>query len=165
MNVKLRPYRESDADKLALLANNFKIAKFLRNGFPHPYNIDHAKAAIKEFQSHEPTRIFAITVNNELVGSAGIHPMDDIFSMNSEIGYWIGEPYWGKGYMSQAILQITDIAFEKFEINRVFARVFGNNPASMRIVEKAGYILEAKFEKTLLKNGEILDEYIYAKRR
>lgn len=165
MKVKLRPFKESDAERLALLANNYNIAKFLRNGFPHPYTVEHAKGFIDSLKNDNPTQRFVITVNDEMIGGAGIHLQDDIFELNAELGYWIGEPYWGKGYMSDAIQQVTDYAFANFKINRIFARVFGNNPASMRVVEKAGFKLEAKYDQTLFKFGEVLDEYIYAKRR
>jgi RimJ/RimL family protein N-acetyltransferase len=90
---------------------------------------------------------------------------EDIFINNAEIGYWVGEEYWGKGIMTEALKLITDKAFQSFPITRVYCRVFGNNPRSMKVLEKAGFTLEAKFDSTLLKNGEILDEYIYAKRR
>jgi ribosomal-protein-alanine N-acetyltransferase len=165
MKVKLRPFKESDAERLALLANNIKIAKFLRNGFPHPYTVEHAKNFIGSLKNDDPTQRFVITLNDEMIGGTGLNLQDDIFELNAEIGYWIGEPYWGNGYMSDAIQQITEYGFKNFKINRIFARVFGNNPASMRVVEKAGYKLEAKYDQTLLKYGEILDEYIYAKRR
>jgi RimJ/RimL family protein N-acetyltransferase len=165
MRVKLRPFKEGDAERLALLANNYTIAKFLRNGFPHPYTIEHAQIFINSLKNDDPTRRFVVTVNDEMIGGTGVHLQDDIFELNAELGYWIGEPYWGKGYMTDAVEQITDYTFANFKINRIFARVFGNNPASMRVVEKAGYKLEAKFDQTLLKYGEVLDEYIYAKRR
>lgn len=164
MNVKLRPWQMSDAERLASLANNINIAKYMRNVFPYPYSVDHAKAFL-EMAIKEEKRFFAITVNDELIGGTGVHPQDDIFVNNAEIGYWIGEAYWGKGYMSQAIKLITDHAFKNFPVNRLWLRIYGNNPRSMKIAEKASYKLEGKFEKTLLKNGELLDEYIYAKRR
>jgi ribosomal-protein-alanine N-acetyltransferase len=165
MMVKLRPWQMSDAERLTELANNYKIAKFMRNIFPHPYGIENAKMFLSSIEKDKPVRVFAITVNNEVIGGTGVHPQDDIFSNNAEIGYWIGEHYWGKGYMSEAIHLITDHAFKNFPVNRVWLRIFGNNPASMKVAEKAGFTFEAKFDKTLLKNGELLDEYIYAKRR
>jgi ribosomal-protein-alanine N-acetyltransferase len=165
MKVKLRPWQMSDAGRLAHLANNPNIAKFMRNVFPHPYSIDHAKVFLETATKDTPVKVFAITVNDEVIGGTGIHPQEDIFANNAEIGYWIGEAYWGKGYMSEAIQLITDHAFKNFTMNRVWLRIFGNNPRSMKVAEKAGYTFEAKFEKTLLKNGELLDEYIYARRR
>lgn len=164
MNVKLREWQMNDAERLTSLANNINVAKYMRNVFPHPYSIDNAKMFL-ETAIKEQKRFFAITVNDELIGGTGIHLQDDIFVNNAEIGYWIGEAYWGKGYMSEAMTLITDHAFRNFSVNRLWLRIYGNNPRSMKIAEKAGYKLEAKFDKTLLKNGELLDEYIFAKRR
>ncbi len=153
MSVKLRLWQMSDAERLASLANNINIAKYMRNVFPHPYSIDNAKEFLEMVLKEEKTQRFAITVNDEVIGGTGIHPMDDIFINNAEIGYWIGEAYWGKGYMSEAITLITDHAFNNFSVTRLYLRIYGNNPRSMKVAEKAGYKLEAKFEKTLLKNG------------
>lgn len=165
MAVKLRPFTINDAEQLVSIANNFNIAKFMTNRFPHPYGKENALAFFELIKNDSPNRIFAITVDDKIVGSTGVHFQEDIFVNNAEIGYWIGEPYWGNGYASEALTQITEYAFKTFSINRLFCRVFGNNPKSMRVVEKAGYKLEAKFEKTLLKNGELLDEYIFAIRK
>lgn len=165
MSIAIRPYELSDIERLALLANNINIAKFLTGRFPHPYTTEHAKSFIETFQKDIPTKVFAITLNGELIGGTGIHLQEDIFINNAEIGYWIGEDYWGKGYMVEAVKLISDYAFNTFPITRIYARVFGNNLRSMHVLEKAGFKLEAKFEKTLLKNGEILDEYIFAKRK
>lgn len=165
MRVKLRKWHMSDAERLASLANNVHIAKYMRNVFPHPYSTEHAKAFLEIALKDEKPRVFAITVDDELIGGTGIHPQDDIFINNAEIGYWIGEHYWGKGYMSEALTLVTEYAFNNFPINRVWLRIYGNNPRSIKVAEKTGYKLEAKFEKTLLKNGELLDEYIYGKRK
>lgn len=165
MSVSIRPYTREDAQRLCELANNINIAKYLTNRFPHPYTIDHANTFIENFLKDDPTKFFAITYNNQLVGGTGIHLQEDIFINNAELGYWIGEPYWGKGIMTEALRLVTEKAFHQFPITRVYCRVFGNNPRSMKVLEKAGFVLEAKYEKTLLKHGEILDEYIYAKRK
>ena len=165
MVVELRPFIIDDADELTTIANNYNIAKFMTNRFLHPYAKENALAFFELIKNDVPNRIFAITVNDKIVGSTGVHFQEDIFVNNAEIGYWIGEPYWGNGYATEALIQISEYAFKTFPINRLFCRVFGNNPKSMKVVEKVGFKLEAKFEKTLLKNGELLDEYIYAKRK
>jgi RimJ/RimL family protein N-acetyltransferase len=81
-----------------------------------------------------------------------------------ELGYWVAEPFWGKGIMTKAVLQMVDYGFKTFDITRIFARPFGTNIASQTVLEKAGFILEARLDKTLYKNGEFLDELIYAVR-
>ncbi|MDV7400217.1 GNAT family protein, partial [Arthrospira platensis SPKY1] len=77
---------------------------------------------------------------------------------------WLAEPFWGRGIVTEAIKQVVDFAFNTYDINRIFARPFGTNIASQRVLEKAGFTLEARLEKTLYKNGEYLDELIYSVR-
>ena len=165
MNFILRPWHINDLDSLVKYANNPNIAKYLTDGFPYPYSKENGKEFIKNATADDPVHIFAIDINGEAVGGIGIHPQTDIQKKNAELGYWLAEPFWGKGIMTKAIKQITDFAFSTFEINRVFARPFGNNPGSQNILEKNGFVLEARFDKTLIKNGQLLDELIYAIRK
>ena len=110
-----------------------------------------------------PTNIFAIDINGEACGGIGIHPQEDVQRKNAELGYWLAEPFWGNGIISKAIPQIVEYGFKNFDITRIYARPYGTNNASQRVLEKAGFTLEGKFEKTLFKNGEFLDEWIYVK--
>ncbi len=163
--ISLRRFAESDAERLASLANNSNIARFMANRFPHPYTREAACDFIKQATSKNPIQLFAIDLQGELIGGIGLHEMNDIFIKNMEIGYWLGEAYWGKGYALQAIEQICKYGFDTFDVNRLFCRVFGNNERSIRLMKKAGFNQEAFFEKTIWKNNEFLDEYIFALRR
>ena len=165
MNFVLRPWTIDDLDSLVKYANNFKIAKNMTDQFPHPYTIDDGKAFIEYAAKDDPIHIFAIDVGGQAVGGIGIHPQSDIHRKNAELGYWLAEPFWGQGIITRAIPQIVDFGFKTYDINRIFARPFGTNAASKRVLEKSGFILEAQFPKTLIKNGELLDELIYAIRR
>lgn len=165
MKFRLRPWQLEDVDSLAEHANNFKIANNLTNKFPHPYTHENAEDFIRMTMLHEPRQILAIEVGGKAVGSIGLHPLDDIFIRNIEIGYWIGETYWGKGIVSNAVRQMTAYGFRNFEVERIFARAFGSNVASQRVLEKAGFLLEAKFKQTIYKNGRYEDELVYAIRR
>jgi [ribosomal protein S5]-alanine N-acetyltransferase len=165
MDFKLRPWAISDADNLPRYANNTRIAKFMMNRFPHPYTVDDAKAFIALATQDDPIHLFAIDINGQGVGGIGIHPQQDVYIKNAELGYWLAEPFWGKGIITKAIKEMIDFAFKTYDINRIFARPFGTNKASQRVLEKAGFTLEGKFEKTIFKNGEYEDELIYALRR
>ncbi len=165
MNFTLRPWNDNDLDSLVKYANNPGIAKNMTNKFPHPYTVEAGKSFLKMATSGSPTNIFAIDINGEAVGGIGIHPQDDIHCKNAELGYWIGEPFWGKGIISKAIPQILNYGFKTFDINRIFARPFHTNIGSQKVLEKAGFKLEAKIEKSLFKHGEYLDELIYAVRK
>ncbi len=162
---KLRPWRFEDLDTLIKYANNFKIAKNMTDQFPHPYTIEKGKAFIDFASSSQPTNILAIESNNEVIGAIGIHPQNDIQRKNAELGYWLAEPFWGKGIMTNAIIQMTEYAFKNWDINRIFARPFGTNIGSQKALEKAGFKLEGRFEKSFYKNDEFVDELIYAIRK
>jgi ribosomal-protein-alanine N-acetyltransferase len=165
MTFKLRLWTLADLDSLVKYANNAAIARFLTDQFPHPYTHDHGRIFIGFATSNAPAKIFAIEINNEAAGAIGIHPQTDIYRKNAELGYWLGEPFWGRGIITQAIGQMVDFAFQNLDIERIFARPFGSNKASQRVLEKAGFVLEAHLIKTLFKNGNYEDELIYAVRR
>jgi [ribosomal protein S5]-alanine N-acetyltransferase len=165
MDFILRPWNENDIDSLIANANNNNIARFMTDGFPHPYTAENAKAFIAMATKDEPVHIFAIEVDGKAAGGIGIHPQADVMKKNAELGYWLGENYWGKGIITAAIKQMTEFAFATYDITRIYARPFGNNTASQKVLEKAGFTLEARIEKSIFKNGEFLDELIYAVRK
>jgi [ribosomal protein S5]-alanine N-acetyltransferase len=165
MNFTLRPWTINDLDSLVKYANNKEIAKNMTDQFPHPYTIEKGKVFIEYATKASPPNIFAIDVNGEAVGGIGVHPQTDIQRKNAELGYWLAEPFWGKGIISKAVTQMIDYGFKTFDVERIFARPFGTNKASQKVLEKSGFTLEAKFEKTLFKNGEYQDELVYSIRR
>ena len=165
MQYKLRPWNINDLDSLVEYANNKKIADNLTDKFPHPYSEENGIAFISFASDFEKHRIFAIDIEGRACGGIGLHPQDDVYRKNAELGYWLGEPYWGKGIITTAIKEMVDWGFANLEIDRIFARPYGRNKGSQRVLEKAGFVLEAKFEKTLWKNGQYEDELVYAVRR
>ena len=162
--MKLRKWNEADLDSLVKYANNHNVAKWLTNGFPHPYTYEDGKSYLSIIANDNPTKVFAIEVNGEAVGSIGIFPQSDIHEKNAEIGYWLAEVYWGQGIITKAIQEIVEYGFKTFDVVRIFARPFSTNLKSQRVLEKAGFVLEARLKKALYKNSEFLDELIYAKR-
>jgi len=163
--VKIRPWMLSDLDSLVRYANNWNVAKNLTDKFPFPYSESNGQAFIEYANHDDPIHIFAIDIDGQAIGGIGIHPQGDIHRKNAELGYWLAEPYWGQGIISNAIKQAVDFAFATYDIDRVFARPFGTNTASHKVLEKNNFILEGRFEKVLIKNNEYIDELIYAVRR
>ena len=161
----LRPWSKEDLNSLVKYANNWGIAKNLMDKFPFPYTESNGQSFIEFATMDDPIRIFAIDIDGEAVGGIEIHPQDDIYRRNAELGYWLAEPYWGRGIMTNAVKQAVKFAFSTFDIDRVFARPFGRNVASQKVLEKNGFVLEGKFDKVLIKDGFLLDELIYAIRR
>jgi len=161
----LRPWVASDLPSLVQHANNAEIARYLIDAFPHPYTAGDGRAYLEFVASQAPGCIFAIDVAGQAVGSIALHPQTDIQRKNAELGYWLAQPFWGQGISTQAIRQLVAYGFQTFDITRIFARPFGTNRASQRVLEKAGFTLEAQFTQTLFKNGEFLDEWVYGVRR
>jgi RimJ/RimL family protein N-acetyltransferase len=165
MDFKLRKWDETDLDSLVKHANNNNVAKWMTNGFPHPYTHEDGNIFLSMIANDNPTKVFAIDVNGEAVGSIGIFPQTDIHEKSAEMGYWLAEEYWGQGIIPKAIDEIVDYGFRTFDIIRIFARPFSTNTQSQRVLEKAGFTFEAKLKKALFKNGEFMDEMIYMKLR
>lgn len=137
----------------------------MTDAFPHPYTAANALSFIEYASKGKPIHIFAIDVNGTAVGSIGIHPQSDIMKMNAELGYWLGEAYWGKGIVPAAVKQVVAFAFATYNINRIYARPFGTNLASQRVLEKCGFTLDARINGNINKYGETLDELIYSVRK
>ena len=165
MTFTLRPFNPNDIDSLMEYANNSKIAANLTNQFSHPYTRDSGERFIAMATQHSPPTIFAIDINGKASGGIGLHPQTDIHVKNAELGYWLAEPFWGQGIMTKAVTQIVDYGFKNLDITRIFARPFGINIASQKVLEKAGFVLEGRFKDTIYKNGEYLDELFYAVRK
>lgn len=165
MEFIIRPWQLNDLESLVKHANNPKIAKFMTNGFPHPYTVEHGKKWLEMATKNSPSIFFAIQINGNAAGGIGIHLQQDIMCKNAELGYWLSETYWGNNIVPRVIPQIVDYAFKTFDITRIYARPFGNNPASQRVLIKCGFKLEARLEKTIYKNGEFLDELIFSVRK
>lgn len=162
----LRRLAAEDAAPIAKLANNPQISRLMRNQFPYPYRLADAEGFI-EFSNAETSRgiHLAIEVDGLAVGVVGLAPGEsgEVHARTAEIGYWVGEPYWGRGIASEAARALTDLVFEAGDLLRVFATVFDGNPASCRVLEKAGYTKEGIMRAHVEKSGKILDAHLYAK--
>ncbi len=160
--LKLREFKNSDAKKLAELCNNRKLWDNLRDYIPFPYSEKDALDYIEFCQSENPQQTFAMEYKGEFVGAIGLVKQSDVYKLTAEIGYWLGEPYWGQGIMTTATRLITEYGFNNLGLVRIYTGVFSFNKASQRVLEKAGFKLECIFEKSIFKNNKIYDEYRYS---
>lgn len=163
MTVLLRALTLADAPLLQQYANNPEIARRLTDAFPHPYTLEQAKNFIAKVNENQPRLVSAITVDGAFAGCVGVHPQGDIWAHNAELGYWLAEPFWGRGAMTEAVRQVVAYGWEAFPaVQRIFARPFGSNLGSARVLEKAGFELEARLTRTIFKAGVYEDELIYS---
>ncbi|MBN2521352.1 MAG: GNAT family N-acetyltransferase [Bacteroidales bacterium] len=161
-SIKLRSFRTNDKTQVAKLCNNKKLFDNVRDFFPHPYSEKDAENYIQFCMKENPQYTFAIEKEGELVGAIGLLRQTDVYRLSAEIGYWIGEPYWGQGIATEAIKLLTKYGFEELGIIRIHTGVFDFNKASQRVLEKAGYKLDCVFKKSIIKNNVICDEYRYS---
>jgi RimJ/RimL family protein N-acetyltransferase len=158
----IRSWGPGDEDSLVREADNRNIWRTVRDRFPHPYTRAHAEAWIDRVTSDRPETHFAIDLGAGAVGGIGLELQEDVSRYSAELGYWLGEAHWGRGIMTAAVSRFTEYAFDAFDLCRIYAQVFETNPASQRVLERAGYALEGRLRRAAYKDGRILDEFLYA---
>jgi len=158
----LRPWAPEDAAALVRHADNRSVWINLGDRFPHPYTRQDADRWIEAALSQEPALHFAIVVDGEAAGGIGLELQPDIWRRTATIGFWLGEAHWGRGITTAALRALTEHAFAAFDLARIQAYVFERNAASMRVLEKAGYVWEARLRKAATKDGKTFDLLVYA---
>ncbi len=158
----LRPWREGDEPSLIRHADNYEVWRRLRDRFPHPYTRPDAEEWIASARQQDPQTSLAIEVQGEAVGGIGLELGSDIERRSAEIGYWLGETFWGKGIATDAVRAMTGYGFETLDLTRVFAVPFANSSASKRVLEKCGYVQEGIMRRSAIKEGVVLDQVLYA---
>ena len=161
--ISFREYTNEDIDRLVTLANNEKVSKYLIYTFPYPYTRQDAEWWISKGCHENDAMTKVIEYKNEFVGSIGITPQLGWKSHIAEIGYWIGEEYWGKGIATQALQKMTECVLEQFKYKKLFAPVLAPNNISIRVLEKCDYELEGVLKNEVYKNDQYYDLYHYAK--
>ena len=162
--VLIRSHYLDDAPALATLANNPKIAKNLRNRFPNPYGLEDAFSWLSVSLNRTPKINFAIcTTDGTLAGGIGLILGTDVEHRNWEMGYWLGEPFWGQGLATDAATAFSRWVFKAFpEVVRLQCQIFETNLGSQRVAAKAGFTYEGNLRKAVEKNGQIMDLVVFS---
>ncbi len=164
-NFSLRPFHPGDIPALARYANNRRIWLNVRDLFPHPYTEENARWFIEDYLPNSTDEeVFAIATEDEAIGAIGIKFKTDVYRFNAEIGFWLGEPFWGKGIATQAVGRIVDYIYRHYpSIVRIYAEVFDHNPASARVLLKNDFKQEATLSRAIIKDGQIEDLHIFSR--
>jgi RimJ/RimL family protein N-acetyltransferase len=158
----VRSWEWRDREAIVRQANNRNVWINLRDRFPHPYTHADARNWLDSVVGISPETNFAIAVDDEAVGGIGFTVQPDVGVRSAEIGYWLGEEFWGRGIATEALIAVTDYAFKNYDLCRLYAHVFEWNPGSARVLEKAGYEFEGRLKKSVTKNGQTIDQLMYA---
>ncbi len=162
--IELRELVDSDVDSIAICANNFNVSRYMASRMPYPYTRDDAKWWI-EIGSKEHGLNYAIDLGGKCIGVVGVRFGECELQYSAEIGYWIAEEHWGKGIGTEAVSKMTEYVFSENNTVRLSAPVYSPNKASMRVLEKCGYTLEAIHRRAVFKNDEFMDEHVFVKFR
>lgn len=163
-NISLQLLTERDVPAIARFADNYLIWRNVRDRMPRPYTEADAAFFVQLKKTENPACTFGIHYQDSLAGVIGLELREDIHRLNAEVGYWIGEPYWNKGIATRAVQIMTRYAFGELQLHRLFAGVFHTNPASARVLAKAGFQLEYIARQAVIKEGNLLDEHLYVLR-
>ncbi|MEN0053033.1 MAG: GNAT family protein [Mucilaginibacter sp.] len=158
----LRGWLDGDEESLQKHADNPNVSTYLLDRFPYPYTMNDADKWVTYMRHQKKQTNFAIAIDDHVCGGIAIDLTIDANSKWGEIGYWLGEPYWGRGIVTEAVKLLTDYAFKNLDVIRIQAGVFGQNAASMRVLEKAGYIKEGIMRNAIIKHGKVIDKHMYA---
>lgn len=162
-SVTLRPWSMTDVASVLRYANDRRIWQNLRDRFPHPYERADAEAWLAFARAQAmPLRYLAVSLGGEAIGGIGLDALDDVHRHTAEIGYWIGAAHWDHGYATDAVVAMTAYGFETLGLERIQAGVFEWNPASERILGKAGYRFEGRLRRHAFKDGKLIDVLMYA---
>jgi ribosomal-protein-alanine N-acetyltransferase len=159
---EVRSWQRDDLTSLVQHANNRNVWINLRDRFPHPYATRDGREFLRTALTQRPETLFAIAVGGQAVGGIGFMMMPDVERVSAEIGYWLAEPFWGRGITTEALVAVTRYAIETHGFTRVFALPFAWNQGSCRVLEKAGYVLEGRLRRSAIKDGQIVDQMQYA---
>ena len=151
--------RSGDEDSLVRHADDRDVWINLRDRFPHPYTRDDARAWLRLVADSTPETNFAVAVAGEAVGGIGITLQDDVSRRSAEIGYWLGRSYWGRGIATAAVRVLTDWAFAHSTCAGYTQALRTWYPASARVLEKAGYVLEGRLGRSVTKDGRTIATY------
>lgn len=151
-----------DIAPLVKYGNNRNIWINLTDRFPHPYEEKNAKEWLKYVTATDQEKVYAIATPDEAIGAVGIHYRQDVDRLGAELGYWLGQPFWGQGVVTSAVRKVVEITFETTNLIRIYARVFAPNVASVRVLEKAGFELEGRLRNAVIKDDVIMDLFVYA---
>ena len=147
---------------LVKYADNRNIWINLRDRFPNPYREEDAKVWLEGATGPQSQLAYAIASDEEAIGGIGLELQQDVHRRSAEIGYWLGEPFWGQGIATKALRALTEYAFANLDLIRLYGSVFEWNPASARVLEKAGYTYEGRLRKSVTKDGKTIDQLLYA---
>lgn len=158
----LRPWTAGDMSSLVTHANDRAVWRNMTDLFPHPYTTDDARGWITLANEAGASLHLAIDVGGQAVGGIGAIAGSGVSVKTAQFGYWLGRAFWGRGLATAAATAMTQHLLGTRRFVRLEAPVFAWNPASMRVLEKAGFTREGTLRHSVFKDGQLIDSVLYA---
>ncbi len=158
--ARLRPFEATDAASIATHANDRALWRNMGDTFPHPYALSDAEQFLALVATGTAV-VRAIEVDGAAVGALGLHPRGDVYRRSAELGYWLARPFRRRGIVTRAVGAMQQLATQLPDLLRVEAGVFGWNQASMKVLQRNGFVLEGVQRDAVYKDGEITDLHLY----
>ena len=158
----VRDWRRRDKADLLRLANDRAIWRNLTHRFPHPYTEADADEWFAQLAGMREVTHWAIEAEGALAGGIGLEIGVGVYARTARLGYWVGRPFEGRGIATSAVRVVSARALSAFALSRVEAAVFAWNPASARVLEKAGFTREGVLRHSIFKDGKVIDSIMYA---
>ena len=158
----VRDWSPGDREALVRAADNREVSRNMTHRFASPYtesDADQWFARLAEMP--EPTH-WAIELDGAAAGGIGVELGEGVFARSADLGYWLTEPFWGRGIMTEAVRAVVPYAMKRFGLCRLEAAVLARNPASMRVLEKCGFAREGVSRASVSKDGQLLDRVVFA---
>lgn len=158
---RVRPWASADAEAMVRHADNPRVARFLSMRFPNPYTREDAARWFAFLQSQDDPEGWAIEIEGATVGGIGFRRGEGEFAHSAELGYWLGEAYWGRGVMTRVVRAVLPVAVRRCGLARVTAYAATANDGSIRVLEKTGFVREGTLRARAIRGGEVQDHLVF----
>ena len=162
---RIRPLHLSDLKQLVQKADDPGIGRYMMNTFPSPYTEKDGEQWLQHIAKRPVLEGLAIEIQGEFAGTIACRMQTDVHFFTGVLGYWLAQPLWGKGIMSEAVTAFADHLLTQQNVMRLEAHVYEINAPSARVLEKCGFVMEGRKRKAVYKHGRFMDELVYARVR
>jgi len=162
---RIRQHMDADLPLITRYASDPAVPHFLQNAFPSPYTEADARKRLERVKQEPVLEGLALEIDGEFAGTMACRMKKDVLRFTGEIGYWLAKPLWGRGVMTEAVRVFSDYLLTQQNLLRLEALVYEPNTASARVLEKAGFTLEARLRKAVYKHGRFMDGLLFSRIR
>jgi RimJ/RimL family protein N-acetyltransferase len=161
--INLRVVVQADAESITKYARNPAVSRMTH--MPYPYKLEHAREFIRRYQRvRRKGKMYMFGIEQKETGKIiGGISLGNVNAKQhrAELGFWLGKPFWGQGIVSEAVAIMVEFGFKRLRLRRILAMVFHHNPASMKVLEKNGFVREGVLRQWMHQRGTLIDLHMF----